>query len=88
MSKVFEEVDPGYAATCSNATLCSNPKGFFRDLADNLVELAKKNDWLSQEFEKRNGDAEKISAVYENEEVRILHSGEKYNIYSTPGRLG
>ncbi|XP_060809650.1 SET and MYND domain-containing protein 4 [Amyelois transitella] len=67
MSKVYEEVDPGFAVKCSDVTLCSNTKGFFKELVEELVSLADKDDWL-QTFEKIP-EAKKVAAVLEKKEV-------------------
>ncbi|KAJ2954157.1 hypothetical protein O0L34_g2385 [Tuta absoluta] len=40
MSRVYEEEDAGYAAACSDGTLSSPNRGFFRQLADELAALA------------------------------------------------
>jgi hypothetical protein len=75
MSRVYEEFDPGYAATCSDVTLCSNTKGFFKNFAEDLVAIAESNNWL-QEFEKVE-DGKKVAAVKENKEVCVIIIAEK-----------
>ncbi|XP_041987605.1 SET and MYND domain-containing protein 4 [Aricia agestis] len=64
MSRIYEIVDPAYAATCSDVTLCSNNKGFFKKLADELVSMAEENEWLDK-FENTE-DCDKVRAVFEN----------------------
>lgn len=66
MSRIYEEVDPVYAATCSDITLCSNSKGFFKGLADDLVSLAGE-EWLNK-FELVE-DGKKVTFFMENKEV-------------------
>lgn len=67
MSRVYEQFDPGFAATCSDVTLCSNTKGFFKTLTENMVSLAESDNWL-QNFEKIE-EGKKVAAVMENKEV-------------------
>lgn len=74
MSRIYEDVDPAYAAVCSDVTLCSNSTGFFKSLAEELVSVAETDGWL-QTFEATD-DGKKVSAVMENKEVgeRIVQS--------------
>ncbi|XP_075991128.1 SET and MYND domain containing, class 4, member 2 [Anticarsia gemmatalis] len=67
MPRIFEEADAAYAATCSEVTLCSNAKGFFKTLGDELVALADTDGWLDS-FEKVE-DGKKVTAVMENKMV-------------------
>lgn len=69
MSRIYEDIDPSYAATCSDVTLCSNSKGFFKNLAEELLEIADTDAWLDS-FEKVN-DGKKVAAVLENKLVII-----------------
>ncbi|KAG7313155.1 hypothetical protein JYU34_000246 [Plutella xylostella] len=69
MSRVYEELDPAYAAKCSDVTLYSDPKGFFKTLTDELVTLASSGGWLANEFARAAGDAGKLSAVYAHAEL-------------------
>lgn len=69
MSRVYEELDPAYAAKCSDVTLYSDPKGFFKTLTDELVTLASSGGWLANEFARAAGDSGKLSAVYAHAEV-------------------
>ncbi|KAG6446964.1 SET and MYND domain-containing protein 4 [Manduca sexta] len=66
MSRIYEEIDPSYAVACSDVTLCSNSKGFFKSLGEELVSLADAA-WLDS-FEKIE-DGKKVSAVLENKDV-------------------
>ncbi|RVE43980.1 hypothetical protein evm_011364, partial [Chilo suppressalis] len=65
--EVYEDFDVEYATKCSDVTLCSNTKGFFKTLAEDMVSLAENNDWL-QEFQKIE-DSKKIEAVKNNKEI-------------------
>lgn len=67
MSRVYEDFDPSFATICSDVTLYSNNKGFFKNMAEDLVSLADKNGWL-QTLENVK-DNEKIRTVLENETV-------------------
>ncbi|CAH0703095.1 unnamed protein product [Spodoptera exigua] len=67
MPRIYEETDPSYAATCSNITLCSNSKGFFKGLGEELVSIAEADGWLDK-FEAVQ-DAKKVAAVLANETV-------------------
>ncbi|KAL4717714.1 hypothetical protein ACJJTC_000863 [Scirpophaga incertulas] len=67
MARVYEDIDPGYADTCSDVTLCSSSKGFFKAFTEELVTIAENKNWL-KEFEKIE-DVNKVSAVQENEEL-------------------
>lgn len=69
MPRIYEEMDPKFAAMCSDVTLCSNPKGFFTGLAEEAVSMAGA-EWL-QELEKVE-EGRKIAFVMENEEVTKL----------------
>lgn len=70
MSHVYEELDPAYAAACSDVTLCSNSKGFFCAIAEEAVAIASTNQWLHK-FEKVD-DAKKVPAVMANKEVNMI----------------
>lgn len=65
MSRVYD-VDPKFAATCSDITLCSDLKGFFTNLADEAVSMATAG-WLRELEAVEEG--KKVSFVMENEEV-------------------
>ncbi|XP_028164357.1 SET and MYND domain-containing protein 4 [Ostrinia furnacalis] len=67
MSRVYEDVDPGFAATCSDITLYSKTKGFFKNFADDIVSIAENDNWLDS-FEKVE-DGKKVAAVMENKEI-------------------
>ncbi|CAG9789007.1 unnamed protein product [Diatraea saccharalis] len=67
MARIYEELDVDYATKCSDVTLCSNTKGFFKTLAEDMVSIAENNNWL-QDFEKTE-DAKKIEAVKHNKEI-------------------
>ncbi|KAL0902216.1 hypothetical protein ABMA27_000140 [Loxostege sticticalis] len=67
MSRVYEDFDPGFAATCSDVTLCSKTKGFFKDLAEDIISIAENDNWL-ESFEKIE-DGKKVTAVMENKEI-------------------
>lgn len=71
MPRIFEEVDPTFAATCSDVTLCSNPKGFFKNLSEEVVALADTDGWLDS-FEKVE-DGKKVVTVMENKAVIIFY---------------
>lgn len=70
MSRVYEELDPAYAAACSDITLYSNSKGFFRAIAEEAVAMASADQWLHK-FDEVD-DAKKVTAVKENKEVSII----------------
>ncbi|XP_059055268.1 SET and MYND domain-containing protein 4 [Achroia grisella] len=66
MSRVYEDIDPAYAATCSDVTLCSNTKGFFKSLSDELVAIADKG-WIKR---LENMEEErKLQAIKDNKEI-------------------
>ncbi|CAG4941880.1 unnamed protein product [Colias eurytheme] len=67
MSRIYEDVDSTYAEACSDVTLCSNKKGFFKNFAEEIVSIAESNEWL-ETFEKV-ADGEKVAAVMENEAI-------------------
>lgn len=67
MPRIFEEMDRVYAATCSDVTLCSNPKGFFKNLSEEIVSIANTDGWLDT-FEKIE-QGRKVQAVLENEKI-------------------
>ncbi|XP_026741665.1 SET and MYND domain-containing protein 4 [Trichoplusia ni] len=67
MSRIYEESDREYAASCSNITLCSNSKGFFYNWGEELVTLAEADGWL-RNFESVD-DGKKVQAVLDNETV-------------------
>lgn len=69
MSRVYEELDPAYAAACSDVTLYSKSKGFFCAIAEEAVAIASVDEWLAY-FEKVD-DTNKVSAVMANKEVSI-----------------
>lgn len=66
MSRVHLEVDAGYAAACSDVTLCSNSKGFFKGLAEDVLAVAG-DAWL-RELE-RADEGQKVKEVMDNKEV-------------------
>lgn len=70
MSRVYEELDPTYAAACSDVTLYSNSKGFFCAIAEEAVAMASADQWLHK-FEKVE-DANKVGAVMANKEVSMI----------------
>lgn len=65
MSRFYQE-DARYAAACSDVTLCSNSKGFFKGLSEELVSKAD-GDWLLQL--ERADEGQKVKVVMENKEV-------------------
>ncbi|XP_063891041.1 SET and MYND domain-containing protein 4 [Helicoverpa armigera] len=67
MPRIYEETDPGYAAACSNVTLCSNSKGFFKGLGEELVAMAEGDGWLDK-FEAVD-DGQKVAAVLDNKTI-------------------
>ncbi|CAG4984743.1 unnamed protein product [Parnassius apollo] len=67
MSRIYEDVDPAYAANCSNITLCSNTVGFFKNFSDEIISIAEEDNWL-QSFEKVE-DVHKVTAVMENKMI-------------------
>lgn len=67
MPRIYEETDPGYAAACSNVTLCSNSKGFFKGLGEELVAIAEGDGWLDR-FEAVD-DGQKVAAVLDNKTI-------------------
>lgn len=75
---MYEELDPAYAAACSDVTLCSNSKGFFCAIADEAVAIASADQWL-HEFEKVD-DTEKVAAVMANKEVSMIKSSYLRNL--------
>lgn len=68
MPHIYEEMDPTYAAACSDITLCSSSKGFFKSFAEDLVAMASA-EWL-QKFENIE-EGKKVKAVLENKEVCV-----------------
>ncbi|KAJ0183945.1 hypothetical protein K1T71_000368 [Dendrolimus kikuchii] len=66
MPHISEEIDPTYAAACSDVTLCSSSKGFFKSLADEMVAISDVG-WL-QTFENVD-EGKKVNAVLENKEI-------------------
>ncbi|XP_026758379.1 SET and MYND domain-containing protein 4 [Galleria mellonella] len=66
MARVYDNIDPAYAATCSDVTLCSNNKGFFRNLSENLVAIAD-TEWL--ERLERMDEEKRVQAVKDNKEI-------------------
>lgn len=68
MPRIYEETDPNYAASCSNITLCSNSKGFFKGLGEELVSMAEAGGWL--DTLEAVHDSKKVAAVLANETVR------------------
>lgn len=70
MSRVYEELDPVYAAACSDVTLFSNSKGFFGAIAEEAVAMASANQWLHK-FENVD-DVKKVAAVMANVEVSLI----------------
>lgn len=69
MSRIYEEFDPAFASLCSDVTVYSNKKGFFKNLAEEIVSLAEDDGWM-QSFELTE-DERKVTAVTENNTVRI-----------------
>lgn len=67
-----EAADAKRTDVCSEATLCANDIGFFAEVADKLLDAAKENDWLQKVFSNIDGDAEKIEAVMQNQNVRNI----------------
>lgn len=67
MARIYEDFDSSFAAVCSDVTLYSNNKGFFKNLVEDLVSLAERDGWL-QTLECVK-DYEKISTVLKNETV-------------------
>lgn len=67
MPRIYEETDPNYAASCSNITLCSNSKGFFKGLGEELVSMAEAGGWL--DTLEAVHDSKKVAAVLANETV-------------------
>ncbi|KAJ8738071.1 hypothetical protein PYW08_000666 [Mythimna loreyi] len=67
MPRIYEETDPGYAAACSNVTLCSNSKGFFKGLGEELVSIADTDGWLDKLEAVEYG--KKVATVLENKTV-------------------
>ncbi|CAF4743725.1 unnamed protein product [Pieris macdunnoughi] len=65
MSRIYDEVDSGYAEACSDVTVCSNKKGFFKDLANEVVSIAESTGFLNtfDEIDERS----KVKAVMGNE---------------------
>ncbi|CAH2216182.1 jg25402 [Pararge aegeria aegeria] len=70
MSRVYEEFDPAFASVCSDVTVYSNNKGFFKSLAEEIVSLAEVDGWL-QTFEDIE-DEKKVTMVMENNTVSNL----------------
>ncbi|CAH2103239.1 unnamed protein product [Euphydryas editha] len=67
MTQVYEDFDPTFAAVCSDVTLYSNNKGFFKGFVEQIVSLAEEDGWLSK-FEKIV-EKDKVAAVLENETI-------------------
>ncbi|XP_069365158.1 SET and MYND domain-containing protein 4 isoform X1 [Maniola hyperantus] len=67
MSRVYEEFDAAFASICSDVTVYSNNKGFFKNLAEEIVLLAEVDGWL-ESFENIEDD-KKVAAVMENHAV-------------------
>lgn len=67
MARVYEDVDPSFATICSDVTLYSNNKGFFKNVAEDLVSIADRDGWL--ETLETVKDNEKISTVLKNQTV-------------------
>ncbi|CAH0716358.1 unnamed protein product, partial [Brenthis ino] len=67
MARIYEDFDSSFAAVCSDVTLYSNNKGFFKNLVEDLVSLAERDGWL-QTLESVK-DNEKISTVLKNETI-------------------
>ncbi|CAH4038989.1 unnamed protein product [Pieris brassicae] len=67
MSRIYDEVDSGYAEACSDVTVCSNKKGFFKSLANEVVSIAESSGFLNtfDEIDERS----KVKAVMENETI-------------------
>ncbi|KAM3956896.1 SET and MYND domain containing, class 4, member 2 [Aphomia sociella] len=66
MARVYEDMDPAYAATCSDVTLCSNTKGFFRGWSEELMSNVD-DDWLTRL--ENIEDGKKVQAVKDNKEI-------------------
>ncbi|XP_050684054.1 SET and MYND domain-containing protein 4 [Leptidea sinapis] len=64
MSQIYDEADSAYATACSDVTICSNNKGFFKQLSDEIMSIADTDGWINT-FEKLD-DTRKVSAVMEN----------------------
>ncbi|CAK1555037.1 unnamed protein product [Leptosia nina] len=69
MSKIYDDVDPDYAATCSDVTLYSNKKGFFKNLADEVVSIAESSGFT--DIFERVDERAKLAAVMENEAIML-----------------
>ncbi|XP_072930966.1 SET and MYND domain-containing protein 4 [Epargyreus clarus] len=67
MSRIYEEIDPAYAAACSDVTLCYSNKGFFRGFSEDIVSLAEADNWLKT-FEDLE-DGQKVTAVLGKHEI-------------------
>lgn len=67
---MYEELDPAYATTCSDVTLYSVSKGFFREIAEETVAMARADQWLHK-FEGVD-DSDKVAAVKANKKVSII----------------
>nr|XP_026500608.1 SET and MYND domain-containing protein 4 [Vanessa tameamea] len=67
MTCIYEDFDSAFASVCSDVTLYSNNKGFFKGLVEEIVSLAEVDGWLSK-FEEIV-DKEKVTAVLENQTV-------------------
>lgn len=70
MSRVYEAVDAAYAAACSDGTLCSGARGFFRGLAEEMVAAAAADGAL--DALEAAPPAAKLAAVLENKQVQIF----------------
>lgn len=68
MSRI--QLDPNYAARCSEKTLQSDDDGFFLSFADNLAEIAG-DVWIEKTFGKLRSDREKLNILYTYEPVSI-----------------
>lgn len=69
MARSYEEIDPAYTATCSDVTLCSNSKGFFQELGEEIVNVADKNGWIKK-FENIE-EGLKVATFMNNKEVSM-----------------
>ncbi|XP_023941047.2 SET and MYND domain-containing protein 4 [Bicyclus anynana] len=67
MPRVYEDFDPKYASICSDVTVYSNNKGFFKSLAEEIVSLAEVDGWM-QTFEDVEDD-KKVTTVLENNTI-------------------
>lgn len=67
MTRVYEDFDPAFAAVCSDVTLYSNNKGFFKGFVEQILSIAEEDGWLSKfdQIPEKN----KVTVVLENETV-------------------